>query len=301
MSLRPTLIVLTGPTGSGKSDVAVDLALKLNCEIISADSRQIYKGIPIGTAVPAREQLSAVRHHFVEHLNLDDYYSAACYEDDVMALLPRLFEKSPYTIMCGGSMMYVDAVVNGIDMLPTISESTRRDVLDLYNRRGLQAIIEELSKSDPVYLKNADLSNARRLIHAVEICREAGVAYSSLRTGQKKSRPFDVIKMVIDHPRDVLFSRINSRVERMVANGLIDEARSVYHLRHLNSLNTVGYKEMFAYFDGKMDLPTAVARIQKNTRVYAKKQLTWLARVRSEINALSPVAPLADALKLIRN
>ncbi|MDE7396575.1 MAG: tRNA (adenosine(37)-N6)-dimethylallyltransferase MiaA [Muribaculum sp.] len=298
--MRPTLIVITGPTGSGKSDLAVDMALKLNCEIISADSRQIYRGIPIGTAVPTQEQLSAVRHHFIECLDLEDYYSAACFEDDVMTLLPDLFDRSPYTIMCGGSMMYVDAVVNGIDSLPTISESTRRDVLDLYNRGGVSAIIDELRQSDPDYLKIADLSNSRRLIHAVEICREAGVPYSTLRTGHKKSRPFNVVKMVIDYPREQLFGRINSRVERMVAHGLVEEARSVYHLRHLNSLNTVGYKELFAYFEGKMDLSAAIARIQKNTRVYAKKQLTWLARTRSEINILSPDAPFTDALRIIR-
>lgn len=275
----PTLIVITGPTGSGKTDLAIDVALRLGCEIISADSRQIYRGLPIGTAAPTPDQLAAVRHHFVATLDLDQYYSAARFEEDVMHLLPQLWEKSDYAVLCGGSMMYIDAVTRGIDLLPTISPEIRDYAASLYSQHGIGRIRQELLKLDPDYYQQVDLNNHKRLVHAVEISLQAGVPYSSLRTGTVKQRPFRIIKTAIDYPRNELFDRINSRVGRMIADGLEQEARSVYHLRHLNALNTVGYKEMFAYFDGTMDLPTAVARIRKNTRVYAKKQLTWLRRL----------------------
>lgn len=275
----PTLIVITGPTGSGKTDLAIDVATRLGCEIISADSRQLYRGLPIGTAAPTPDQLAAVRHHFVATLDLDQYYSAAQFEEDVMQLLPRLWTKSDYAVMCGGSMMYVDTVTRGIDLLPTITPEIREYAASLYSQHGIERIRQELLKLDPDYYQQVDLNNHKRLVHAVEISLQAGVPYSSLRTGTVKQRPFRIIKTAIDYPRDELFDRINRRVDRMIADGLEQEARSVYHLRHLNSLNTVGYKEMFAYFDGTMDLSTAIARIQKNTRVYAKKQLTWLRRL----------------------
>lgn len=273
-----TLVVVTGPTGSGKSALAVELACRLGCDVIGADSRQIYRGIPIGTAAPTPGQLARVCHHFVATLELDRYYSAAMYEADVMALLPRLWVRGDYAVMCGGSMMYVDAVTRGIDELPTVSDETRQRVRGLYHAEGLEGVGERLRRLDPAHYGQVDRANPRRVMHALEICLQAGVPYSSLRTGKPKERDFRIVKAAIDYGRDALFTRINRRVEAMMEQGLEAEARRVYHLRHLNSLNTVGYKEMFAYFDSLMDLPTAVARIAKNTRVYAKKQLLWLSK-----------------------
>ncbi len=295
---KPTLIVVTGPTGSGKTDLSIQLAQRLGCEIISADSRQLFRDIPIGTAAPDSAQLAAVPHHFVGTLALDDYYSAARFEEEVMELLPRLWKKSRYAIMCGGSMMYIDAVTRGIDELPTVSEQVRTDMAAIYRTEGIEGLRARLRLLDPDYLSAADPANHRRLIHAVEICIEAGVPYSSLRTGTVKERPFNIVKMMIDYPRQELFDRINRRVESMIEHGLVEEARRVYPMRHLNSLNTVGYKELFAWFDGAMDRDTAIARIAKNTRVYAKKQLTWLKRDPSVIR-LSPVTAPADALSAL--
>lgn len=294
----PTLIVITGPTGSGKTALAIDVARRLDCHIISADSRQIYRGIPIGTAAPTAEQLAAVPHHFIGTLELDQYYSAAQYEVDVMELLPELWRESDYAVMCGGSMMYIDAVTRGIDDLPTISNDIRQYATSLYTEHGIERLREELATLDPDYLAIVDQNNHKRLIHAIEITLEAGAPYSSLRTGKIKERPFRIIKIALDYPRQQLFDRINRRVEQMIANGLEDEARSVYHLRNLNSLNTVGFKEMFAMFDGIMDRPTAIARIQKNTRVYAKKQLTWLLQ-RPDTIMLPPAATASDILSLL--
>lgn len=273
------LIVITGPTASGKTAMAIKLARELGTEIISADSRQLFREIPIGTAQPSAEELAAVRHHFIGTLSLGDYYSAARYEEDVMRLLQEIFARCNGTaVMCGGSMMYVDAVCRGIDLLPTVSPEIRQYALALWQEGGNEAVIDRLRRLDPAYLETVDLKNHRRLVHALEICLESGRPYSELRTGAVKPRPFEIEKYAIDLPREVLFDRINRRVERMMEEGLLEEARRVFPLRTLNSLNTVGYKELFAFFDGLWDLPTAVARIQKNTRVYAKKQLTWLRR-----------------------
>lgn len=296
---KPILVVITGPTGSGKTDLSIQLAQRLGCDIISADSRQLFRDIPIGTAAPSPQQLATVTHHFVGTLSLDEYYSAARYEEDVMALLPSMWEKSPYAVMCGGSMMYVDAVTRGIDDLPTVSDSVRRHVMDLYESDGIEGIRATLRNLDPDYLAIADPANHRRLIHAIEISLEAGQPYSSLRTGTVKERPFKTIKMMIDYPRETLFDRINRRVDAMIEAGFIEEARRVYPLRHLNSLNTVGYKEMFAALDGTMTLDTAIERMKKNTRVYAKKQLTWLKRDPSVIR-LNPSTSLTDALAALR-
>lgn len=298
MDHRPTLIIVTGPTGSGKTDLSIKLARHLGCDIISADSRQLFRDIPIGTAAPTPQQLSAAKHHFIGTLSLDEYYSAARYEEDALALLDSLWLHNDKAIMCGGSMMYIDAVTRGIDELPTVSDQVRDHVMKLYQDEGIEGIRQMLRNLDPEYLASADPSNHRRLIHAIEICLESGVPYSSLRTGMVKERPFNIITMMIDYPREELFDRINRRVDEMIANGLEEEARKVYHLRHLNSLNTVGYKEMFAWFDGTMDRDTAIARIAKNTRVYAKKQLTWLKR-NPDLIRLNPRNAYDDALSAI--
>lgn len=273
-----TLIVITGPTGIGKTDTAINVARHLGTEIISADSRQIYRGIPIGTACPTAEELAAVKHHFINILNLDEYYSAAQYESDVLELLPKLFERHDYVVMCGGSMMYVDAVCNGIDDIPTVSDDVRNEAYSILETEGLEEVARRVKEVDPEYYEIADKQNAKRLVHALEIYMQSGKPFSSFRTGAKKERPFRILKYSLEMPREELFARINSRVDKMMELGLEEEARSVYHLRHLNSLNTVGYKEMFAYFDGTMDFITARERIKKNTRVYAKKQMTWYAK-----------------------
>lgn len=273
-----TLIVITGPTGSGKSALAIKIAQELGCDIISADSRQIYRHIPIGTAAPTPEQLAAVKHYFVGSLELEDYYSAAKFEEDVLELLPHLWSSNKYAVMCGGSMMYVDAVCYGIDELPVISPGVREEAYALFAAGGIEALRERLKQLDPVWYDTVDKNNPKRMIHAIEVCMEAGVPYSSLCTGRRRKRPWRIVKMAIDMPRENLFARINDRVAAMIKSGWEKEAREVYHLKHLNSLNTVGFKELFAMMDGVMDRDTALARIAKNTRVYAKKQLTWLKK-----------------------
>lgn len=294
-----TLIVITGPTGVGKTAAAIELAQRLHCDIINADSRQIYRGIPICTAAPTAEELAAVRHHFVACKDLDESYSAAQFESDVLALLPSLWQQGDCVVMCGGSMLYVDAVCRGIDQLPDISPEVRAAVKEKLHREGLESLVAELEQLDPQYAATVDRRNTSRVCHAVEICRQAGKPYSMLRTGAAKARDFRIIKLALNVEREELFRRINSRVDRMIAAGLEQEARSVYHLRHLNSLNTVGMKEMFAIFDGTMDRTTAIERMKKNTRVYAKKQLTWYRRD-TDVIWVTPDAAVTTALQLIR-
>ena len=294
-----TLIVITGPTGVGKTATAIELAQQLHCDIINADSRQIYRGIPICTAAPTPEELAAARHHFVAFKELDENYSAAQFEADVMQLLPTLWQHGDYAVLCGGSMMYVDAVCRGIDNLPDISPEVRAAVKDKLAREGLESLMEELERLDPQYAATIDRKNTSRVCHGVEICRQAGVPYSTLRTGMAKQRDFKIIKLALNIERERLFERINKRVDRMVEAGLEQEARSVYHLRYLNSLNTVGMKEMFSLFDGTMDRHTAIERIKKNTRVYAKKQLTWYRRD-PDITWVTPDDAVTTTLHLLK-
>ena len=265
---------------------------------MSADSRQLYRDIPIGTAAPTIEELQEAPHHFVGTLGLEDYYSAAQYESDALSLLGQLWQENRYAVMCGGSMMYVDAVCRGIDELPTISAAIREKAMAIYEEGGLSLLQKTLQRLDPEYYEIVDKNNHKRLVHAIEIIMEAGVPYSSLRTGEVKQRDFRIVKVAINYEREQLFDRINRRVDKMIAEGLEEEARRVYHLRHLNSLNTVGYKEMFAYFDGTMDYETAIARIAKNTRVYAKKQLTWLKKDPT-IHYLNPSTAFEELMALI--
>ncbi len=293
-----TLIVITGPTGVGKTAAAIGLAKHLHCDIINADSRQIYRGIPICTAAPTAEEQAAARHHFVEFKDLDESYNAAQFETDVLQLLPSLWQQGDYVVMCGGSMLYVDAVCRGIDQLPDVTPEVRNAVKQKLQQEGLESLVEELEQLDPQYAATIDRKNTSRVCHGVEICRQAGVPYSTLRTGKAKQRDFRIIKLALNIERELLFSRINKRVDRMIEMGLEQEARSVYHLRHLNSLNTVGMKEMFAIFDGTMDRHTAIERMKKNTRVYAKKQLTWYRRDPSII-WVSPDKAIDTAINLL--
>ena len=294
-----TLVVITGATGSGKTSLAIEVAKASGAEIISADSRQIFREIPIGTAAPTPEELAAVPHYFVGTHSLTDYYSAADFEADVLRLLDEKWQTHSTMVMVGGSMMYVDAVVNGIDDLPTITEENRRRAMQVFEEGGLQQLRLDLLEMDPDYYKIVDLNNHKRLIHALEIMYESGEKYSELRTGEKRQRNFRILKYAIDLPREVLFSRINARTEQMMASGFLQEAEKVYPMRHLNSLNTVGYKELFAYIDGKMDYDTSVARIAKNTRVYAKKQITWLKKDES-VKYLQPESALRTILEDLR-
>ena len=282
----------------GKTAVAIDLAQRLGTEIVSADSRQIFKGMPIGTAAPSPDELQAVKHHFIACKELTDYYSAAQFEVDALEVIQEIFTRNQYAILCGGSMMYIDAVCHGIDDIPTISDAIRTSVASDYAQFGLDEMVSRLQRLDPEYCRNADLKNAKRIIHAIEICLQSGVPYSTLRTGNRKQRPFRIVKILLNMPREELFARINRRVDIMLEQGLLNEAKALYPLKHLNSLNTVGYKELFAYFDGEMDYHTACERIKKNTRVYAKKQLTWFARD-PQIITLNPTTATEEILKLL--
>lgn len=284
-----TLIVILGPTGVGKTELCLSIAENYGCDIINCDSRQIFKEIPIGTAAPTAEQQQRVRHHFVGTLSLEDYYSASEYEQDVLRLLEsKEQEGSRINILSGGSMMYIDAVCKGIDEMPTVEDSFRELMKQRLETEGLEALVEELKHLDPVHWSVVDKKNPRRILHALEICHQTGLPYSSFMSKEPKARPFRTIKIGLSRPREELYERINNRVLQMVDEGLIDEARSVYHLRHLNSLNTVGYKEMFSYFDGNIDLDEAIRQIQSNSRRYMRKQETWFKRD-SEIRWFHPI------------
>jgi tRNA dimethylallyltransferase len=273
------LIVLLGPTGVGKTDLSIRLAQRFGASIVSADSRQIYQGIEIGTAAPTAQQLAQVPHYFIGTHRLDQDYSAGQYEIDALATLDKLFESSDYAVLTGGSMMYIDAVCNGLDDIPTVSDAIRSHVQHIYQTQGLPALQEMLQSLDPVHYQKVDLCNYRRVMHAVEVCLEIGKPYSTLLSHSKKERPFQIIKIGLNRPRPELYERINKRVEIMVADGLEEEAKRVYPFKHQNALNTVGFKEWFDYWDGKTESKERVIElIQQNSRHYAKRQLTWFKR-----------------------
>lgn len=275
MSKQGTLVAIIGPTAVGKTDLSVWLARQLSASIISADSRQMYREMLIGTAAPSKEEMQGVEHHFVQNLSLEDYYSAARFQDEALALTTRLLKDDSYVILSGGSMMYVDALLKGIDDIPTVEEDVRKDMIDLYKEVGLEGIQERLKLLDPEYYGIVDLRNHKRIIHALEICYQTGKTFTSFRRNKQVERPFNIIKVGLRREREELFERISQRTELMIRNGLLEEARKLYPRRELNSLNTVGYKELFRYFDGEISLEQAILDIKRNTRVYAKKQMTW--------------------------
>lgn len=274
----PTLLVILGPTGVGKTELSLRAAEQFGSPILSSDSRQLYKELPIGTAAPTAGQLQRVPHYLVGTLSLSDYYSASRFEEEALQLLDTLFQTHPVVIMTGGSMMYIDAICKGIDEMPTVTPAIRKAVYDQFEREGLSPLLAELQAADPLHYQEVDRSNYKRVLHAVEICRQTGRPYSDYRTHTPKQRPFRILKIGLNRDREILCERINRRVDQMMADGLLEEARRVYPYRHLNSLNTVGYKELFRYFDGEWSLETAVEKIKRNTRVYARKQMTWFKR-----------------------
>ena len=276
--MEKTLQVILGPTGVGKTAYALRQAERLGCPILNADSRQLYRQLPIGTAAPTAGEQARVRHYFVGTLDLEQTYSAAQYEADALALLDGLFRDHDTVVLSGGSMLYIDAVCRGIDDIPTVQPETRLHLRQRLEAEGLEALLAELRLLDPVYYAECDRRNTQRVVHALEICYQTGRPFSAFRTGQVAQRPFRIEKIGLWRERPVLFDRINRRVDAMVEAGLIEEARSVLPFRHLNALNTVGYKELFQYFDGEWTLDFALEKIRRNTRVYAKKQLTWFKK-----------------------
>lgn len=273
-----TLIVLLGPTGVGKTDVSIRLAQYFSCPIISADSRQIFKEMKIGTAVPDETQLETVKHYFIASHSVHEKYNAGIYEQEALELIEKLFATGNVLLMTGGSMLYIDIICNGMDDIPSVDVETRNYWQNLFEKNGLKFIQDELKRLDPVHYSKVDLSNYKRVLHALEICTIAGKPFSSLRTGLQKERPFRILKIGLTRDRKELYERINARVDQMMLDGLLDEAQKLLPFKNLNALNTVGYKELFGYFEGEYDLETAVNKIKKNTRVYARKQLTWFKR-----------------------
>jgi tRNA dimethylallyltransferase len=269
------LLVLLGPTGVGKTDISLEIAVRFGVEIISGDSRQFYREMAIGTAVPGEEQLKRIKHHFIKFLSVTDYYSASLFERDVLNLLSELFRKNNVAIMTGGSGMYIDAVCNGIDNIPDVDPSIREKYTRKFNDEGLQSLRASLKLLDPVHYKKVDLKNHKRIMRALEICETTGQPYSSFLKKEKRERDFRIIKLGLERPREELYERINKRVDTMISDGLEAEARSLFDLKNLNALNTVGYKEFFDWFEKKISYEKAVELIKRNSRRYAKRQMTW--------------------------
>lgn len=276
--MNPTLLLITGPTGIGKTDFSIKVAKHFSTVILSADSRQIYREMKIGTAVPSSNQLQEVYHYFIGSHSVHDYYNASMYEEEVLALLKDLFLKHKVVVMTGGSMLYIDAVCKGIDDLPSVDPRIRQELISLYENEGIGSLRFELKRLDPGYYQIADLRNHKRLLHAIEICRMTGKPYSEFRTGRAKERFFSIIRIGLHADRPLLYERINQRVDKMIEEGMEEEARALYPLRELNALNTVGYREWFDYFDGITGREETISRIKSNTRRYARKQMTWFKK-----------------------
>lgn len=270
-----TLIVVVGPTAIGKTAMGIQLANHFKTEIISADSRQFFKEMEIGTAVPSQEELAAAKHHCIQHISVNDTYSVGDFEKEALEITSRIFETNDYAILVGGSGLYVDAVCNGLDEFPEVKPSVRDEVRQLYDAQGLDALVAILKEKDPIYYGQVALQNPHRVIRAVEVCLSSGQPFSNFLNQKKKERSFQIVKIGLKAAREIIYNRINLRVDMMMAQGLLAEAEKLYPLKDLNALNTVGYKELFRYFEGDWDLDFAVAEIKKNTRRFAKRQLTW--------------------------
>jgi len=278
MNTKPTLLVVLGPTGVGKTNISLQLAETLNCPIVSCDSRQFYRELKIGTAAPSEDQLRRVKHYFIATHSILDEYNAGQYELDTIQLLDQLFKKNKVVMLVGGSMMYIDAVCNGMDDIPTVDAATRAYWQKQFAEKGLDYIQKKLVELDPVHYQQVDIRNPKRLIHALEICSMTGKPYSEYRTGERKERKFNVLKIGLNRPRPELYERINLRVDAMLAEGLLMEAEKYYPFKNLNTLNTVGYKEIYQYMDGSWSLDFAVNMIKQDSRRYAKRQMTWFNR-----------------------
>ena len=273
-----TLVVITGPTGIGKTEVSIKVAQHFNAEIVSADSRQIFKELNIGTAVPSAEELAAVPHHFIQSHSVEENYNASRYETEALELINKLFQQKDVLLLVGGSMLYIDAICKGIDIMPDADPEIRASLKKQLEDEGLESLRLQLKTLDPEYYKKVDLKNPNRIIHALEISIQTGKPYSSFRSDTPKERPFKIIKIALNCDRQVLHNRINLRVNKMMEAGLEEEARSVFHKKHLNSLNTVGYQELFAYFNDEISREKAIELIKRNSRRYARKQITWFRR-----------------------